>query len=253
MKKLKILIIVLLTILSNQSFSQTSDKDWNFLLVREDFVKPYMTAEYEASLMDLTLFLNENKVKTVNYLTQLQDDYTYSHVTVLKNLNEIEGGIKAFINKKTEYADFNLIWNDLNESIESFNYYVLKYEPQLSYVPDGKVWLEEAPYRRWNYYYFKPGTESEVELMLAAWQNLYTNSAAPHGFRVFKGIVGIEQPVILFTTWAESPLDYQLNLQDNIKALGEEGAALWMAMLDLVRKVKTVEGWYLPQYSYIPK
>jgi hypothetical protein len=65
--------------------------------------------------------------------------------------------------------------------------------------------------------------------------------------------VGIEQPVFILTTWAESPLDYQLNLQENINLLGEDGAVLWMAMMQLVRKVETVEGWYLPQYSFVPE
>jgi len=35
--------------------------------------------------------------------------------------------------------------------------------------------------------------------------------------------------------------------------LGEDGPILWMAMMELVRKVETIEGWYLPQYSYMPE
>ena len=39
------------------SFAQISDKDWEYLLVREDVVKPSMTVYYEASLTDLASFL----------------------------------------------------------------------------------------------------------------------------------------------------------------------------------------------------
>jgi len=250
----KISILLLLLVLGVQTtFAQSSDKSWDYLVVREDAVKPSMTDSYEASLADLAVFLKENKVKNVNYITQLQDNYTYSHVTVLNSLDELDGGLREYIRGDKKSAEFNLIWDDLNQTIDSYRYYVVKYEPGLSYVPDGKVWLEDAPYRRWNYFYFEPGTEDEADEILLAWKNLYANKGVKNGFRVFKGEVGLEQPVVLFTTWAESPLDYQINLQDNIERLDEEGTVLWMAMMELIRGVETIEGWYLPQYSYMPK
>jgi hypothetical protein len=253
MKKYISLLLLFLTAGINGVFSQMTDENWNYLLIREDVVIPSMTFEYETSLTDLSIFLTDNNIKNVNYLTQLQDNYHYTHVTVLDDLNEIGSGIKAYINGDKTSSEFDLIWDDLNETIESFIYYVVKYEPELSFVTDGLVWLEEAPYRKWNYFYFKPGTEKEVKEILIAWKNLYQNKGVENGFRVFQGVVGIEQPVFILTTWAESPLDYQLNLQENIDLLGEEGTVLWMAMMQLVRKVETVEGWYLPQYSFVPK
>ena len=191
-------------------------------------------------------------MKHVNYMTQLQDNYRYSHVSVLKDMDDINGGLKAFIKGDEKSAEFDLIWCDLNQTIESYSYYVVKYEADLSYVPDGKVWLEDAPYRKWNYLYLEPGTEKDADDILLAWKNLYQNKGVENGFRVFKGVVGLEQPVLLLTTWAESPLDYQINLQENMELLDEDGAILWMAMMELVRKVETIEGWYLPQYSFIP-
>ncbi|MEZ5195570.1 MAG: hypothetical protein R2764_04000 [Bacteroidales bacterium] len=120
--------------------------------MREDVVNPSMTVDYEASLSDLASFLDENKVKHVNYMTQLQDNYHYSHITVLNDLNEVNSGLRAFIHGDNKSAEFDLIWDDLNQTIESYSFYIVKYEPELSYVPDGKVWLEDAPYRRWNYF-----------------------------------------------------------------------------------------------------
>jgi len=252
MKIINTIILMLFVLGAQVSFAQISDKNWEYLLVREDVVKPSMTVYYEASLTDLALFLTENKVKHVNYMTQLQDNYHYSHVSVLNNLDDINGGLKAFIRGDEKSTEFDLIWGDLNQTIESYSFYVVKFEPDLSYVPDGKVWLEEAPYRKWNYLYLEPGTEKDADDILLAWKNLYQNKGVENGFRVFKGVVGLEQPVLLLTTWAESPLDYQINLQKNMELLDEDGAILWMAMMELVRKVETIEGWYLPQYSFMP-
>ncbi|MCK9452671.1 MAG: hypothetical protein M0Q90_13340 [Bacteroidales bacterium] len=252
MKKSYSILVILFILGVKAIFAQISDKDWNYLLVREDAVKPSMAAYYEGSLADMKLFLTENKVKHVNYMTQLQDNYRYSHVTPLNSMDDINGGLRAFIKGENKSAEFDLIWGDLNETIESFKYYVVKYEPELSYVPDGKVWLEEAPYRRWNYLHFEPGTEKEAEQILLAWKNLYKNKGVKSGFRVFKGVIGLDQPVILFTTWSKSPLDYQVELQESIDLLEDEGSILWLAMMELVRKAETIEGWYLPQYSFTP-
>ena len=252
MKKYYALLLLLIILGIDGAFAQMSDNDLKYLMVRDDVVKPSMTVYYEASLTGLSQFLAKSDVQGIKYITQLQDDYHYTHITTLKDMNDINGGLRAFIKGDKKSAEFDLIWSDLNETIESYTYYVVKYEPELSYVPDGKVWLEKAPYRRWNYFYFQPGTEKEVEKILKAWKNLYENKGLDHGFRVFSAVIGLEQPVILFTTWAESPIDYQTNLQENIELLEDEGAILWMAMMELVRKVETVEGWYLPQYSYMP-
>ena len=252
MKKTYTILLMLVIVGTQAAFAQISDKDWNYLLVREDAVKPSVSSYYEASLTDLKAFLTENKVKHVNYMTQLQDNYFYSHVSPLESLDDIEGGLQSYIKGKTRSAEFDLIWSDLNETIESYRYYVVKYEPELSYVPDGKVWLEDAPYRRWNYLYFEPGTEKEAEKVLLAYKNLYKDKGVKSGFRVFKGVIGLDQPVLMFTTWSKTPLDYQVELQESIDLLGDQGTVLWMAMMELVRTAETIEGWYLPQYSYTP-
>jgi hypothetical protein len=36
-------------------------------------------------------------------------------------------------------------------------------------------------------------------------------------------------------------------------SFGDSGSILWMKMMELVRKVETYEGWYLPQYSIVEK
>ncbi|WP_163516346.1 hypothetical protein [Gelidibacter japonicus] len=252
MKTIK-LILSLFLILGFQSVdAQISDKDLNYLLVRQDDVKPSQAAAYETSLLELKQFLGNNNVKHVNYMTQVQDNNFYSHVTPLIDLNDIEGGLKTFVIGDQKSAEFDVIWSYLNSAIESVKYYVVKYEPELSYVTDGNVWLEEAPYRRWNYLYFEPGTEKEAEKLLLAYKNLYKNKGVKSGFRVFRAVIGLDQPVVMFTTWSKSPLDYQMELQESIDLLGDEGTVLWLAMMDLVSATETIEGWYLPQYSFMP-
>jgi hypothetical protein len=159
----------------------------------------------------------------------------------------------AYITGQKSSDEFNLIWDELNESLENFRFYVVKYDHEFSYVTDGRAWLEEYPFRKWNYYHFTPGSETEVDQLLAAWKNLYEQKGIDNGYRVFRGVIGIDQPVVIFTSWAKTPLEHQQNLEKNNELLGEEGSILWISMLELARKVETIEGWYLPQYSYQPE
>ena len=253
MKKHSLLLILICAIGINVVFAQFSDENWEMLLIREDVVKASQLISYEESLLDLINYLTETNAKDVNYFTHLQDNYNYSHITMLNDLDDIEGGLRAFIKGKTNSDRFNLIWDELNETLESYRFYVIKYDPDMSYVPDGSLWLEEAPYRKWNYFYFKPGSEEEVDQILAAWKNLYEQKGIDNGFRIFRGAIGIEQPSVIFTSWAKSPLEHHQNLEENIELLGEEGSVLWLSMIELARKIETIEGWYQPEYSYQPK
>jgi hypothetical protein len=97
-----------------------------------------------------------------------------------------------------------------------------------------------------------PGSEERVEELLKAWKNLYENKNAKSGFRIFTGFVGTERPLYLFTTWAANPYEYQNNLVEVIELLGEEGSVLWAETLNNIKDSDTIEGWFLPQYSYTP-
>lgn len=229
--------------------AQTQDADWDVLLIREDHVKPSLTNEYEASLTDLRNFFESRPEYDLNYFIHLQDNYYFSHIIPLDSPDKFEEGMLETLLASTEDQMLELIWDDLNSSIETSRYYLVDYLPDYSYLPEGDDWLDGVPYRRWSHYYFQPGSEKEVEELFEAWQYLYKDVKAPSGYRIYKGLIGNEQPLYIFTTWAADPGDYQDRLQENMELLGKAGTVLWMKMMELVRKVETFNGWYLPQYS----
>ena len=250
--KIKSIIYIAIFIILSQgtlAWGQVSDEKWDLMLIREDKVFPTMTDEYEMTLMDIKDYLSENKVKDFNYFTHMQDDYFFTRVMPIHRLSDLKNGIHEYVEKKIKDPEFTLLTEYLNEAIASYRYYIVQYKRDLSFVPEGDNWAEGSPYRKWSYYYFQPGTEDEVESVLAAYKQLYSEKGAKMGFRVFKGFIGIEQPVYLLNTWAEDPLDYHQNLQEVSEILGEEGIALWSKMIGYAYEVDAVEGWYLPQYS----
>jgi hypothetical protein len=247
------ILALISTIGLNTGCSQPSDKKGEMLLIREDVVKPSMAEKYELSLLDLNNFLVENKVSDVNYLTHIQDDFHYLFISDLNDLDDLDGGIHAYTNGEKSSDEYTLIWDMINESRESYRFYIVKYDKENSYVPDGNAWLEESHYRKWNYYYFDPGTEKEVDEILAAWNYLYKQNNIKSGYRVYRGVLGIDQLVVIFISWAKDGLEHHQNLNANIEILGEEGSALLLGMLNLSYKAEAIEGYFLPQYSYDPE
>ena len=216
MKINRIIYIATVILLAQGSltFGQVSDEKWDLMLIREDKVYPSMTDDYEMTLMDIKEYVAEKKVKGINYFTHMQDDYVFARVMPIHQLKDLKDGIHEYVEKKINDPEFTLMMDYLNEAIASYRYYIVQYKKDLSYIPDGDDWAEGSPYRKWSYYYFQPGTEDEVEAVLAAYKQLYEQKGVKMGFRVFKGFLGIEQPVYQLNTWAEDPLDYHENLQE---------------------------------------
>ena len=251
MKSPRIIYIVITLILINTSVSLCQDTEkMNIMVIREDLVAPASTNDYEMSLMGLKEFLLEKKIQDLNYFVHLRDDYIYTHVIPIDRLENLSNGLHSYIAKKINDPEFDIIIDYLNDATESYRYYITQYRPELSYVPNESDWGDNNTYRKWGYYYFEPGSEDEVENTLLAWKNLYGRKGVKMGFRVYSGLIGIEQSVYILSTWAESPLDYHQNLQEATELLGADGGSMWVKMMGSVKEVKVVEGWFLPQYSY---
>lgn len=250
--RLTCLVIVFSLLPSTGTLCQISDQKWDLMLIREDRVYPSMTDEYEMTLMDMKEFLTSKNVTGFNYFTHMQDDYMFTHVTPIDHFKDLGKGIHSLMAKEVKDPELDLILDYLEDAIEFYRYYIVQYRPEFSYIPEGDDWGTGSPYRKWSYYYFQPGTEKEVEAVLASWKYLYEEKGIKSGFRVFSGFLGVEQPLYILTTWAENPLDYHEKLQNTSGLLGEEGAVLWDKMIGFVNQAAAIEGWFLPKYSYAP-
>ena len=251
MKSTRLIYIVITLLLLNATVSLCQDTDkMNLMVIREDRVSPALTNDYEMALMDMTEFLSEKQINGFNYFAHLREDYIYTHVVPVDRLEDLENGLHAYVAKKINDPEFDLILDYLNDATEASRYYITQYRPELSYVPNDLDWGDDNTYRKWSYFYFEPGTDDKVENTLLAWKKLYNQKGIKMGFRVNSGIIGIEQSVYILTTWAESPLDYHQDLQAASELLGSDGGSMWTKMMSDVREVEVIEGWFLPQYSY---
>lgn len=247
--KFTLVAIVLLAMNSSCSFAQTEDSE-TIMVIKEDQVLPGLTDEYETSLASLNEYFTEKKTTDFAYFAHLQDDYTYTHVVPIDKLENLNNGLHAYVAKKINDPELDLILDYLDDATESSRYYVTSYRPELSYVPDKNDWGDNSTYRKWSYCHFESGSKKEVEKTLQLWKSMYEKKNANMGYRVYQGLIGIEESVYILATWAESPLEYHKMLEETSTLLGSDGASIWSKMMQDATAIKVVEGWYLPQYSY---
>jgi hypothetical protein len=157
-------------VLMAHAFGQDMGENTNLLLIREDKVAPAMAEEYEMSLADLKNYLTENQVQGFNYFTHIQDNFEFTHVVPLKNLDGLNEGTREALIKRVNKPELSLIMDYFDLSLESYRHYIVQYKPELSYVPNTLQWDEGNTYRKWHYYHFYPGSEEEVEEILAAYK-----------------------------------------------------------------------------------
>ncbi|HEY9115803.1 MAG TPA: hypothetical protein VIN10_13985, partial [Bacteroidales bacterium] len=132
MKKISLLLILLGLFSGNQTFGQITDKDWKYLVIREDVVMPSNTNSYEAALADVTDFFKTNNIQGVYYLTQLQDNYHYSHISSLNDFQDLDAGLLAYVTDPAKKAELQLLMDNLNNTLETSKVVVVKYRPELS-------------------------------------------------------------------------------------------------------------------------
>jgi hypothetical protein len=252
MKNVVIIVVCVFAFGMQTCQSQTADENMELLIIREDKVRLSMAETYELALLDLSSFLDEQNEKNIHYLTHVLDNYLYTRISPIKELADYEDGIQEYIEGKKQSGEFNFIWGVMMETLVSYRSYVVGFDKEYSYLPEGSTWLEGQPYRKWNYYYFSPGTKKEVDKILAAWKALYEKNDIKTGYMIYRGMLGIDQPLVIFTSWAKNPLEHHQEVDANSKLLGEEGSALLLGMLELANRVETTEGYFVPEFSYQP-
>ena len=221
------------------------------ILIREDIVRPSETSAYEYALMQLKQSMEDLGMNDFVYYTHLHDNFHYSHAIPLRSWAEMDRDFQDVLAAKMGAMQASNLLSGLNDATISRKLYALKFHPDLSYVPEGDDW-DEATYRKWTFAYVQPGAMNAALGLIEEWKALYQKEKVAHGYRIFEGVVGTENPLIVFSTWAKDPGDHSDRIAVANELLGDEGGFLYDRLMVLLQRVETVEGWYLPQYSHIP-
>ena len=131
---------------------------------------------------------------------------------------------------------------------------IIAFHPELSYIPENpRVPAEEAGFFYWNFFYVKPGLESQFQELAKKFAKLCETRNVADAYNFHVSEFGRDLPAMLSTSWARDEADLEANNEKMWEALGEEGLALWNQGLELCRKVEETSGKMRPALSLIPK
>ena len=135
MKSFKLILLSSFLLILSISHGQGSG---DLILVREDIVKPYLADEYEYALMDLAAHFAENGEKDIRYITHIQDNFHYTHLSEIDHLDDIQSCMFACTHGKEKSAECSLIFEVMHKAVEPSRAYIVELDEDLSYIPDDE-------------------------------------------------------------------------------------------------------------------
>jgi hypothetical protein len=240
MKK-SITLLAALALAISTTLAQTST---NTFSIREEIIKPPMTARFMEAMKKFKAACEESKV-TFTWTTLLFDDNTIMFVAPINSMAELDKNPFAPLETKFGKEGAGKIWAEFDGCIESYTDYVVTRLPEYSYLspPAG----ENA--RDILYWYVEPGKEREAQVLMAEWKKLYETKKSPSGFTVYRTMMGKEFGYAI-VSWGKGPADIAMKVEKNHELFGQEAGALWAKTQAITRKYFSKRAVVMPEYSY---
>ena len=242
---------LLLFVCSLSTFAQEAKKQ--LFVVHEDVVKPSMVTKYEKISKNLVTQLKEHGVSEISEMCAATNDFHYYYITPVDNMAALDEKPWKSVQEKMGKEAFEKMWEGYGECYDKHSTYMLSLSPEDSYDPQNSDIMDpEALYRRWQFFYIDPAKAEASNKVVKKWKALSESKNIANGYRVYRGGMGTEQPLILVIEWAKDAAALAAQNAEDAKLYGEEGQELWGKTLSITRKYEVKEGTMRPDLSYVP-
>jgi hypothetical protein len=235
--------------------AQTAQPKW--YVMHQEFARPSMLKQYEDTSREFIATVRQHRAASpaFNFVGFSGDDYVYTYVTEISSFSDVGAIFTGF--GKLAQAVGEAKWNDLmvrsGQPMESMRDSLLMEDSSFSYAPaQPRLRPEEEQYIHVDLYYVQPGREAEADAICREFAALYRSRNVTDGYRVFKVVMGWDTPLVIVTTPAKSPADYEARIAEIQQMLGAEGKALFARAFALTRRFERHGGWVRPDLSLEP-
>jgi hypothetical protein len=223
------------------------------LLLHQEVAKPSRVRDYETSMKEFVALVKKHKalMPLFSFEAIASPDFTYGYVTPIRNLGDLDTILAEFgaLTQATGPTVPDLM-KRAGDATDHVRDSVIVTAPELSYAPaTPRLKPEEMPYRHFDLYYLRPGTEPEADAVAADFQKLFKAKAIPDGYTLYKVVLGPDMPLYVVTVGALDAADYHAQDAKMRTTLGAEGAALFGRAFALTRRFETREGTFRPDLS----
>jgi hypothetical protein len=215
-------------------------------------VKPSMVVQYEETAKEIM-----EQFKKQNYPYTLygweEGNFKYYYFHPVKNYADVENLWKAWGNLVEKWGnEGSQIVDRLNSSIESFEDYLLRSLPELSYIPeDPRLKDEEEVFAIWDIAYIHPEKQTEYLQLMEKGLALFKKIKFKDRIYFFTGEMGMEKPVYIGCGFGKDPEDYWSQNKKMWEAMGEDSTAILLEFIKVLRKREFKQFWYRQDLSYV--
>ena len=252
MKKLCLLSIVFFIVCAVNAQTESSVPAQMMLLMWENEVPPSLVQDYEEVVIKQRSILEKHNFPRSYYVYQTED-FHYWWLTEIEDFSDVQKQNQefgAFASLMEEEEGF-VFGEEFKSKTNYMKPMIFRWLPNLSYIPEGNIKLDQRKYFRWGYCYVKVGFEAKLQQTWAEYVNLFSENQVEIGWNLYSGIVGTENPFYMWGEIYDSPLDMETKRANAFKKIAEESDELWNEVMQCLRKFELKTGWYRPDLSYI--
>jgi len=241
MKKLTLFSVVAVLVAIT---SVAQEKKW--YTIHEDLVIPSQDAKYMEAIKSLKAACVLHKTN-VTWVTVKHDDFSYIHLSQIKNFAELDKNIFADLIAKMGQDAFGKMMSSFDGCYDTHSDFVVEEMPSLSYLtpPQGEN------YRDVLFWSVAPGKEMAAEGILMEWKKLYEGKKVPEGFVSYKVVYG-RAPGFAVVFWGKDPVDSATKGKKTWDIIGKEADDLIKRTYAITTKWSTKRANIQPDLSMMP-
>jgi len=244
--------LLLFTLLfTGLTFSQ-GDKKPTRLMIMQDVVYPYKSADYESAQKALNEFFKKNKFD-MNWKVYQTDDFVYMYLVPFSDYSEIDAFNKMWDQKysSVDQKEFGKLFSDFTGTIDHNNTIIVElndsYDPSNAYLKPS-----DFNFIHWDFFEILPGKDWEIKALVDSYKKMNQDLNIPVPFKVWRVPYGEHTNSVIFTTHAKDDVDfYQHNKETDEKMMKYPGGQeLYMKFFSTVKKFYHYNGKPRPELDY---
>ncbi len=250
-----LIVLALATVSLSAAAQPQSPAQRQMYVVHEEVARLSMVPEFEASARELFAAFAEQKADpaVLGIHVYMTTDFHYLFISPISNFAGLDRMKEAW--RSVAAGVGSKRWDEINargdQTLSSFNQFVMVQRPDLSYVPAApRLKPEERRFEHWMFYYTQPGKEDEAESIARDYVALFRKKNVTDGFTVFTVPMGHDLPLMIISSSARSAADFAEADEKLLAALAADIRPLQMRALAITRHAEAHDAYFRPDLSY---
>jgi hypothetical protein len=244
------MILGLLPLATN---GQEPEQQNQLILVIDEVVKPSMKQQYYEAGKKWIAFMKEHKFPYRINTYWTADNHVYWNFPIV-NYAQIDKMMETGNRMMAESPEgFKAVTKAFKGTYESSRMCVYAFDNKYSmFVQEETMESGEDNFIFWDFYYFEPGTEPEINKLFDEWKAFLADKKIVQSWEFFWGMTGTDNPLLVMAASAKGQAEFW---QENAKmweALGKEANTYIQKMMKYVRKQEQKTAWIQKELSYAP-